>query len=89
MATLLANVISCFILGLFLVLTRDKNSYISLSPLVITGFCGGLSTFSTFSYETYQLYQQEYYTYSIINVFLSILICILSIYLGIKTGRMF
>jgi CrcB protein len=57
--TLLANGLGGFIVGLSLAFFADHPS---LSPqwrlLVITGFCGGLTTFSTFSAEVLILLQQ-------------------------------
>lgn len=52
-ATLLANMISCLILG-FLIGYQLKNELSSsLSLLLATGLCGGFSTFSTFSAEIF------------------------------------
>jgi CrcB protein len=88
-ATLISNLFSCFLLGFFVVMAKNKFMEYPVPPLLIVGFCGGLSTFSSFSFETYQLIQQSNYFYAGINILLSILICILAIYVGIKTGRMF
>lgn len=48
LSILLINAVASFILGYFSIQLVDKPLY---SLLIITGFCGGLSTFSTFSYD--------------------------------------
>ena len=57
--TLTANLIGAYIIGLA---GAFFASYPALSPewrlLIITGFCGGLTTFSTFSAELVTLVQQ-------------------------------
>jgi fluoride exporter len=57
--TLAANLIGGYVVGVAVALFA---AYPALSPewrlLVITGFCGGLTTFSTFSAEVVTLMQQ-------------------------------
>ena len=57
--TLTANLVGGYIIGLAL---ACFSTYTSLPPewrlFVITGFCGGLTTFSTFSAEVVTLMQQ-------------------------------
>lgn len=57
--TLAANLVGGYIIGLAIALFA---SYAAIAPewrlLVITGFCGGLTTFSTFSAEIVTLLQQ-------------------------------
>ncbi len=57
--TLVANLIGAYVIGLGIAFFA---TYSAISPewrlLVITGFCGGLTTFSTFSAEITALLQQ-------------------------------
>jgi CrcB protein len=57
--TLVANLIGAYVIGLAIAFFA---SFSAISPewrlLVITGFCGGLTTFSTFSAELAMLLQQ-------------------------------
>lgn len=57
--TLAANLIGAYVIGLCIAFFA---TYPAISPewrlLVVTGFCGGLTTFSTFSAEVATLLQQ-------------------------------
>jgi CrcB protein len=59
LGTLAANLLGGYVVGAAVALS---TSYSALAPewrlLVITGFCGGLTTFSTFSAELATLVQQ-------------------------------
>ena len=47
--TLAANVVGCFLIGRQAWLTPEVRA------LLVTGFCGGFTTFSTFSQQTQQM----------------------------------
>jgi len=82
LATLLSNIFSCFILGLTIYLLGEKfNTEMSLRLLIITGFCGGFSTFSAFSFDTVELMKHGYISYAVLNVLVSISACLGIIYL--------
>ena len=76
MATLISNTLSCLILALTVFFMGEKlNSDLSLRFLIITGFCGGFSTFSAFSYETIEMIKSGNHMYALLNVAISILAC--------------
>ena len=83
-ATLIANVVSCIILGFLIGINIKGELAASYRLLLMTGFCGGFSTFSTFSGETYLLIQSGEVSTAFANVMFSLIICIPCIFLGIK-----
>lgn len=84
LATLLANIVSCVILGALIGLNIKGGLAPTYKFLLMTGFCGGFSTFSTFSGETLLLLQSGDIAAAFLNIAGSVLICLFCIYLGIK-----
>lgn len=84
LATFLANGLSCVILGILVGLSMKGNVDNTFKFLIMIGFCGGFSTFSTFSNETFQLFQMGHFFHAFANILISVLVCLICIYLGIK-----
>ena len=79
LGTLIANLIGCFLIGLFYNHVESKEVY----AILATGFCGGLTTFSTLNDELQRLLSDKkvfyYYlalTYlgGLVAIFLGILL---------------
>ncbi len=84
MATLFSNVAASFIIGVLTGLSLKNVLSEEYKWLLATGFCGGFSTFSTFSNETVQLCQNGYSFTAILNIFISVILCLAATVLGLK-----
>jgi CrcB protein len=84
--TLAANLIGGYIIGLAIAVL---TSYSALAPewrlLVITGFCGGLTTFSTFSAELVTLLRDGRLVWACWELLIHLLGSIVMTFLGLAT----
>ena len=88
--TLVANLLSCFVLGYIIGLVEEKNLLIdpAIRLFFVIGFCGGFSTFSTFTFETFELYRNGQYYFFIANVLGNMALCIGSLLGGMVMSRL-
>lgn len=86
-STFIVNVIGCFIIGVLigLISKNNNNEYIKL--VLITGFCGGFTTFSSFGLENYSLIHSGNLITSLVYMTMSISLGILFVCLGIYLAR--
>ncbi len=82
MGTFVVNLTGCFVIGLLSSYFMKIDS--SLKFLLITGFCGGYTTFSTFSVENYSLWQNGSYNILFLYVFLSVILGFFAVILGFQ-----
>ena len=88
LATFITNVIGCFLIGL-LVGLLDKNQMAdsNLKWFLITGFCGGYTTFSVFGYENFSLVQGSNSAVALLYIGASIFIGLLAVWCGISLAK--
>lgn len=82
LATFLINLTGSFALGFLL--AAHTGSLFQL--LLGTGFLGGFTTFSTFQVENIALYRKGNYRTLFIYLTLSVGLCVIFAYLGLKLG---
>lgn len=80
--TFAANVSACLIFALVLWYCSAKEGpATAVKLLLLTGFCGGLSTFSSFGYETFLLLKQGMTGMAALNILFNTGCCLLIFYL--------
>ena len=84
LATLVVNVLGCFLIGLLIGLCSE-TTYLRL--LFITGFCGGFTTFSTFTAESYVMFRKGAYGLALLYIAGSVLIGLLALWIGLYVSR--
>jgi len=85
LGTLAVNVIGSFIIGFFATLTGPDGRYLvgtEARQFVMTGLCGGYTTFSSFSVQTLNLVRDGEMKLAGANVALSVMLCLLAVWLG-------
>lgn len=75
-ATLLANMFSCIVMGLMVYMGLKLEISPNLKTFVLVGFCGGFSTFSTFSMESLSLMRTHGFLWATGNVLISVVACV-------------
>ncbi|WP_374949685.1 fluoride efflux transporter CrcB [Mucilaginibacter sp.] len=87
--TLTANFLSCLVFGFVLILGVQKlNINFSLKLLLITGFCGGFSTYSAFTFETVELFKAGQTGMAFVNIVINFLLSVTGLYIGLWFGRL-
>lgn len=86
--TLTVNIIGSFLIGLLTVFFTYKSGLDPAIRLgVLVGFLGALTTFSTFSLETLSLLEQGSFMAALSNIFVSLISCIVMVWLGMQLAK--
>lgn len=88
LGTFIANVLGCLVLGICVgVFGKNPSENENLRLLLVTGFCGGYTTFSTFASENIQMLQQQNYLMLVFYTLSSLLLGFLAIAIGLNLGK--
>lgn len=88
MGTFIVNLLGCFLIGILIGLFEKQIIINNLYKfLLITGFCGGFTTFSTYGYECLQQIHSEQWLNFVLYIALSNGIGVLMVYLGMSLLR--
>jgi CrcB protein len=87
--TLAVNIAGSFLIGLCAVLVEPGGRF-ALGPaarqFLLTGFCGGFTTFSIFSLETLLFLRDGAHALAALNVTASVLLWLVAVWLGYRLG---
>ncbi|MFZ9905509.1 MAG: fluoride efflux transporter CrcB [Steroidobacteraceae bacterium] len=87
--TLTANIIGGYIVGLALAFFAQREDLpVEWRLLIVTGFCGGLTTFSTFSSEIVSLLQQGRFGVAASGIALHVASSLIATLAGIGTWQL-
>jgi len=87
--TLVANIVGGYIIGLAIAFFSQNNE---IAPewrlLIVTGFCGGLTTFSTFSAEVVTLLQEGRYGWASASIVVHVGCSLIATIAGLMTWQL-
>lgn len=88
LATFIANIIGCFLIGLFIgILAKNNLTDSYLKWFLVTGFCGGFTTFSAFGMENYNLLQSNNSLLAFGYIGLSIILGLFAVWFGLFIAK--
>lgn len=86
--TFIVNVLGCFLIGLFFGLaTRHQYFTPAVRLLLMTGFCGGFTTFSAFTLEGMQLLNQQRFLIFTLYFALSVFFGLIATFTGFSLSQ--
>jgi CrcB protein len=92
--TMAVNVLGSFVIGVLGAMTLPEGRMSSearavTTQLLMIGICGGFTTFSSFSLQTLNLLRDREWLYAGGNILLSVVLCLISTWLGFLLGSVF
>ena len=87
LGTVTVNIVGSLLIGFFIGM---ELRYLLNKPyllFLVTGFCGGFTTFSTFALENYLFIKEGQFTSVLLNIALSLILGIISVVLGFYLAK--
>ena len=86
--TLTVNVVGSLLMGfLYILLVERMILSAEWRAVLLIGLLGAFTTFSTFSLETLNLFEQGEQIRAVMNIFLSVGLCLGAAWIGMLAGR--
>ncbi len=87
--TFIVNISGCLLIGIFYGLSEHYEWFTSeWRVFLVTGFCGGYTTFSSFAYENINLLQASQYLMCSFYTLASVALGLLAVLAGMSLARM-
>lgn len=81
--TLSANILGSLLIGILIgIFSKETLPHPNIKLFLVTGFCGGFTTFSTFSHESLVLFQNGQHLNAFIYVIGSVVSALSAVWLG-------
>jgi len=82
-ATFAVNVVGCLLIGLLIgLMDKQQLSNPDYKYLLVTGFCGGFTTFSAFALENINLFQQGNSLVAFLYIASSVIVSLAAVFVG-------
>lgn len=81
--TIMANIIGSLLIGILWGMVTSNELGHTMNIMLITGFCGGLTTFSTFTLETLKYFKHSKKLEAWLYWIGSVILCLCCVYIGL------